>query len=211
MRRGVPRRTRRARALPLVLVALLAACAAADPRSRIRGALLEQPLTRPAFTLTDTGGRPFDFRAQTAGRLTLLYFGFTHCDDICPATMGHIAGALRTLPPDLAARTRVVFVTVDPARDTPALLRAWLDHFSRAFVGLSGPDSTVTRVERALELPVTEKGPVAPDGSYDMGHSAEIVAFAPDGRAHVVYTAAATQDDFRNDLPLILAAWPAPR
>ncbi|MBC7373719.1 MAG: SCO family protein, partial [Frankiales bacterium] len=102
-----------------------------------------QPSARPAFVLTDTSGAAYDFTAQTAGKPTLLYFGYTNCPDECPTAMADIAGALRQVPESLRSRTRVVFVTTDPDRDTAPLIRRFLDQFSVDFVGLRGTQAQV--------------------------------------------------------------------
>ena len=97
------------------------------PAVQLRG-LIPQPLPKkPNFTLTDTAGHPFDFTRQTRGKLTYLYFGYTHCPDACPLTMGDIASALRRAPASVRSRVAVVFVTVDPRRDTATVLRTWLN------------------------------------------------------------------------------------
>ena len=102
------------------------------------GVPLDPPTAKPGITLTDTGGRSYDLLTRTAGKITLLYFGYTHCPDVCPLLMSNIAAALKQLPGKDAAQIAVVFVTVDPARDTAPVLRAWLDTMDPGFVGLTG-------------------------------------------------------------------------
>ena len=119
----------------------------------LRG-LVPQPLPpKPSFTLTDTAGRPFSFAAQTRGKLTYLYFGYTHCPNACPATMDEIAYALKRQPASVRKRVEVVFVTVDPRRDTRPVLRAWLDHFNKSFVGLTGSEQQIEAAESAAGIP----------------------------------------------------------
>src|SRR4051794_22585165 len=89
---------------------------------------------RPAFTLTGLDGKPYDFQAETKGRPTYLYFGYTHCPDECPTAMADLASALRRSPQQERDKAVVVFVTTDPDRDTPPVLRAFLDQFSTDFV-----------------------------------------------------------------------------
>src|SRR5262249_34506916 len=97
----------------------------------LRG-LVPTPLPhRPSFTLTDTSGRPFDFAERTRGKLTYLYFGYTHCPDACPTAMTDLAYAVHIQPASVRRRVAVVFVTVDPRRDTRHVLRTWLDHYDR--------------------------------------------------------------------------------
>ena len=84
--------------------------------------VLDQPFAKPDLVLTDTHGKTFDLRKQTKGRPTLVYFGYTHCPDVCPLTMSNIAVAKQQLPKAEQDKLRVVFVTTDPERDTPAAL-----------------------------------------------------------------------------------------
>jgi protein SCO1/2 len=190
-----------------VLLALGAAgCRTADRvPGDMRGVLLGEPLAKPGFTLTATDGTAFDFRQRTDGFVTLLFFGYTHCPDVCPVHMANLGAVLPQLDPQVAARVRVVFVTTDPRRDTPAALRTWLDHFSRGFVGLTGDSSAIATAEAALRLPpaVIEKA-AAPDTAYFVGHSAAVVAFTADNRAHVIYPYGIRQEDWAHDLPLLV-------
>ena len=102
---------------------------------------MSAPLPRPDFTLTDTAGRPFAFSKATSGRLTLLFFGYTSCPDVCPAHLARLAAGLKALPPEQRDAVDVVFVGVDAERDTRERVRAWLDHFDPRFVGLTGSES----------------------------------------------------------------------
>ena len=174
-----------------------------------RGGLVSPPLPRPRFTLVDTSGAPFDFQARTQGKLTLLFFGYTHCPDMCPMQMSVIAQALRKLPAGVADRVTVVFATTDPERDTPPVVRTWLDHFDRRFIGLTGTQSAVVAAQVASQLPPARKSPVRPDGSYDVGHAAFALAYTRDNLAHVIYPVGVSVDDLAHDLALLVAQdWP---
>lgn len=176
------------------------------------GTLIEPAQPRPDFTLTDTEGRPYDFAARTQGRLTLLFFGYTHCPDICPVQMAVMTSALDSpgMPDPV-----VVFVTTDPARDTPARLRDWLDGFDPSYVGLRGTPEEIARAEAAAGLP----GSVRPGdsgtsgaggdtaGDYEVGHAAQVVAYTPDDRAHLVYPSGVRQQDWTEDLPRMMERW----
>jgi protein SCO1/2 len=94
--------------------------------SPYRGGLVTPPLPKPRFVLNDTSGAAFDFRQRTEGHVTLLFFGYTYCPDQCPMHMANLGAALNKLPVGVADRVKLVFVTTDPARDTPAVLRRWL-------------------------------------------------------------------------------------
>lgn len=179
------------------------AAAGTSARQRgYRGVVLPTPLSKPAFSLTDTRGATYDFRARTAGKLTLVYLGYTNCPDVCPVHLANLAAVLRTMP-EVARRTEVVFITADPARDTPERIRAWLDNFDPRFVGLRGTPAQTRSVEAALELPRS----LVPDtarGAYRVGHAAQVIAFSPDGHAHVVYPFGTRQQDWATDLPRLL-------
>lgn len=166
----------------------------------LRG-LTPDPLpTKPSFTLTDTAGRPFNLVSGTRGKLTYLYFGYTHCPDVCPATMGELAYVLKHEPASIARRVEVVFVTVDPVRDTPKVLRTWLDHFDPAFVGLTGTVRQIEVAETAAGIPYVPPS----HGKAYLTHSAMVLAYSPDDRAHVVYTQGFQPSDYLHDLPLLL-------
>ena len=189
----------------LTLLSAAAACTADSPRpGELRGAVLPGPIPKAGFTLSTTAGEPFDFRAETDGYVTLLFFGYTHCPDICPVHMANIAAVLHRLPPQTAGRVKVVMVTVDPERDTPERLRSWLDAFDRSFVGLTGSAEEVNGVMRSLMLPPAVKQGEGSD--YLMGHAAQVIAFTTDNRAHVVYPSGTRQTDWAHDIPLLVAA-----
>ena len=173
--------------------------------SQLRG-LVPTPLpTKPHFRLTDTAGRPFDFAARTRGKLTYLYFGYTHCPDVCPTTIGDLAAALRRVSPIVRRRVEVVFVTVDPARDTGPVLRAWLDHYNHSFVGLRGSERAILAAGRAAGVPLVAP-PRHHGRSYGVDHGALVVPYSPDGRAHVVYTQGFHAGDYAHDMKLLVTA-----
>lgn len=176
----------------------------AAPSSAFDGTQMPKPFTKPDVTLTDTSGKPFNLVEGTAGKLTLVYFGYTHCPDVCPTTMATLAATLRALPPAQAAQTDVVFVSTDPKRDTPAVLRAWLGQYDPAFIGLTGDFTTIQKAAAGLGIDV-EAPVVQPDGSYTVTHGAEVVAFDTRGKGTVVYTSGSTVAQFKHDIPLLLA------
>lgn len=168
-----------------------------------RGAVLTKPVARPSFTLTDTHGQPFDFRAQTDDTVTLLFFGYLNCPDVCPVHLTNIATVMRGLPYDVTGKVRVVFVTTDPARDTPEKLEAWLSNFDPSFIGLRGTPAQVKAIEKSVDVALAVAG--APDsaGAYEVGHAAQVIAFTRDDSAHVVYPFGTRQADWAHDLPLL--------
>jgi protein SCO1 len=171
-----------------------------------RGFRLNVPLPRARFVLTDTSGDRYDFAARTRGRATLLYFGYTHCPDQCPTMLADIATALRHVPASVRAQLTVVFVTTDPARDTPAVLAAFLAHFDRSFVGLTGGQADVVRAQQAAQIPVSRPAVEttrAPAGAT--AHGGGALAYGRDDYAHLTYPAGTSVDDLVHDLPLLVA------
>jgi protein SCO1 len=173
------------------------------------GTLLDPAQARPDFTLTDTDGRPYDFAAETQGQLTLLFFGYTNCPDICPIQMAVLSGALDT--PGMPEPV-VVFVTTDPQRDTPARLRDWLDRFDASYVGLTGTVEQIAAAESAARVAGSVRASEQGDGSeggddYEVGHAAQVIAYTPDDRAHLVYPSGVRQQDWTADLPRMLDEW----
>src|SRR5438132_5363717 len=129
--------------LCVVVLALSQGDHASTAGPTYRGGLVTPPLAKPRFTLTDTSGAPFDFWRETEGTVTLLFFGYARCPDECPLHMSNIAMALKKMPAGLGDRVKLVFVTTDPARDTPHALRAWLNQFDKRFIGLTGSEAAV--------------------------------------------------------------------
>ncbi len=204
-------------ALVALAAGALTACGAASPATPAGGpaalvsappttaaVTLDRPFAKPDLVLTDTHGKPFDLVKQTAGYPTLLYFGYTHCPDVCPTTMADIAEARRRLPAAERDRLRVVFVTTDPVRDTPQRLAAWLGAQDPTFIGLTGRFSAIQAAARSLGVliaePVREK-----DGSYSVQHGAEVFAFSPgDDKAHFLYTAGVSVSQYQKDFPKLI-------
>ena len=171
--------------------------------AKYRGGLISPPLPKPRFTLTDSSGAPFDFASKTQGYTTLLFFGYTHCPDMCPLQMSTIAQALKKIPPASADRFKVVFVTTDPDRDSPQVLRAWLDHFDKRFIGLTGSEVEIAAAQIAANLSPAKKSAVRPDGAYEVGHAAFVLAYTKDNLAHVIYPVGVKEDDWVHDLPYL--------
>jgi protein SCO1/2 len=165
------------------------------------------PLPKPKFTLTDTSGAPFDFWLETQGYVALLFFGYTHCPDECPLHMANIARSLQQLPTEVGEQVKVVFVTTDPARDSAAVLRAWLDHFDRRFIGLTGSEAAIAAAQRAAHIPPASKT-VRANQDYAVGHASFVLAYTKDNLAHLIYPGGVTPMDWAHDLPLLVKeAW----
>ncbi len=144
--------------------------------------LLDTPRDIGDFKLVDHRGRPFT-PAELAGRWTLLFFGYTSCPDICPTTMAFLARLMEELQGTEAEDTRVVMVTVDPARDTPQRLAGYVPHFNPAFIGVTGEFMDLHRFATALNTPF-RKVPGGDADNYLVDHSANVVLINPRGHYH---------------------------
>ncbi len=146
-----------------------------------------------SFQLTDHNGRPRrleDFR----GKAVVMFFGFTQCPDVCPTTLADVAQALKKLSPDEAKRVQVLFVTVDPERDTPQLLKQYVTAFDPSFLALYG-DPAATQ-QTAKEFKVYYEKRKQGDG-YTVDHSAQTYVIDPQGRLRLFVR----QDRIASDLP----------
>jgi len=196
----------------IVAALLLAGCTPGQPPVRVedlKGPRLVRAIPLPAVQLERGPGQPFDLAAEAKGKLTFLFFGYTNCPDVCPLHMANLARALRTLPEDIRRRVRVIFVTNDPARDTPERLGAWLAQFDSSFVGVRGTPTAVADVQRGLGMPMATRDSEVPDsGGYTISHGAHLWAFTPDDSAHVIYPMGMQQGDLASDIPKLLRLWP---
>jgi protein SCO1/2 len=203
------------RFVAVLLAFLLAACSSSgggaktstsnlndqiNSSGKFAGLGLEPAQPRPSFTLTDDTGKPFSF-SQTSGHPTFLFFGYTNCPDVCPTTFADIAVALRKLDPSVAAQVQVVFVTTDPARDTPRVIRTWLDRFDAdlptQFVGLTGDQATLDQAQLSAGVPLAEDN--------GQTHSALLLLYGADDVAHVAFDAGNTPKDIESDLSKVAA------
>lgn len=168
--------------------------------------VLDQPFDKPELVLTDTRGERFDLREDTDGYLTVLYFGYTHCPDVCPLTVSNLAIAYQGLPEADREKMRVVFVTTDPERDTPDELGAWLRGAGHPdFIGLSGDYDAVEAAARTVGVGMAP-ATITADGEVSSTHGKTVLAFSPDdNRAHVLYHGdEATAEDYARDLPALI-------
>ena len=169
----------------------------------LRGDVLKPSTKEPLIDLRDTSGAMYNVATRDADKTTLLYFGYTNCPDICPHFMADIAAALRESSSAVRSRVTVVFISVDPRRDTLPVIRRWLNHFNSTFVGLRAPIQQVIKIQKAVGVPVSKVDPHSKNG-YTVQHSAELLAFTPDKQAHVVYTdGPSTISDLQHDLGIL--------
>jgi len=183
----------------LVLAAWLAACTPAGPSfkgSDVTGATFGRD-----FALTDPAGQPRTL-ADYRGKAVAVFFGYTQCPDVCPTTLAALAEATRSLGAD-ADKVQVVFVTVDPDRDTAALLGQYVPAFDPRFVGLRGDAAATERVAREFKV-IYQKVPGTTPDRYTMDHSAGVFLFDRAGRLRV-YESSADPAVLAHDLRTLLA------
>ncbi|CAN5892824.1 SCO family protein [soil metagenome] len=165
------------------------------------GTLLEPPFDKPDVTFTDVDGNDFPFREATAGRLSVLFFGFINCPDICPVYLNTLASARAAIGSGAGSRPQVLFVGVDTARDTPEAMKEYLGAIDPTFIGLTAEDATIAEAIASLRMASVVLGEPAADGSYDVGHPSQITAFTADDVAHRIYPSDVRQQQWVKDLP----------
>jgi protein SCO1 len=169
----------------------------------------------PAFQLTDVTGASFGKALELTdhngerrslsdfkGKVVVVFFGFTHCPDACPTTMVELAKVARDLGPD-ASRMQVLFVTVDPERDTPAVLRQYVPNFDARFLGLHGTPEDTARTAKEFKV-YFQKQPL-PGGSYTVDHSAGTFILDEEGRLRLFAQYGAGSSALLHDIRLLLA------
>lgn len=166
------------------------------------GVLLTQPRLLPPFSLVDHEGQPFG-PERLQGRWTVVFSGFTHCPDLCPNTLALLAQAERRLG-DAAGRMQVLFVSVDPQRDTPEVLAGYVRYFSPGFVGVTGSAAQLDALMQALGLGYA-LGDTSQPG-YSVDHSASLVLIDPQGRVAGYLTEARQVETLVADLRRVLAS-----
>jgi len=198
----------RAAAAAALALSLLAGCgadaASDDPDGGYHGAVLDQQYVVPDTPLTDTDGAPYSLAADTEQPLTLVFFGYTNCPDICQVVMATIASALTRLDEADRDRVEVVFVTTDPARDDEAALRTYLDRFDPSFVGLTGDLQTIIDVADPLAVAV-EQGDKLPSGGYEVTHGTQVTGINAEDRVPIVWTQGTSAAALADDIHRLLA------
>jgi protein SCO1/2 len=190
--------------LVVLLATVLAACGgdSSAPAGELTGERVDwQP---EAIELTTTDGEPFTITRDTDKPVTLVFFGYTNCPDICGQVMASITGAMKRL--DAADRDRVdmVFVTTDPNRDTPTVLADYLERYDPSYVGLTGEFDDIVALARSFKL-VVELGDKMPGGGYEVMHGDQVLMVDDEGHVPVYWNRDVTQAELADDLHLLLS------
>jgi len=172
------------------------------PTAPVTALVLPTPNPVPEFSLLNQQGEAVDQRVFE-GQWDLVFFGFTHCPDVCPTTLQVLAAAKKSLA-DSGRETlpRIVLVSVDPERDTPELLGKYVDYFGQGNLGLTGTLEEIRKLTGGLGI-FFEKRP-GDDENYNVDHSAAVLVIDPNGGFHSLFSGPHVADNYVHDLPLIM-------
>ena len=200
--------------IAVLLAALLAGCSFGTPRATDdggtlvtngergwRGTPVSDGYPLPSLEFTTTAGDTTTLPAAATAPITLVFFGYSHCPDTCNIVLANFAAALRGATPAVRKNVRMVFVTTDPARDTPPVVRRYLDRFNTEFEGLVAPVDTIAAAAKALYISYEKPDGtvVKTKGDYEVDHGTYTTAFLH-GKARVVWSSDASVADLRADL-----------
>jgi protein SCO1/2 len=171
----------------------------------LQAGITHQPYVVDPTPLTDTEGEPWSLVDDTRKDLTLVFFGYTNCPDICGIVMSSLASGLTRLDEADRERVDVVFVTTDPSRDTGPVLRSYLDRYDPSFIGLTGDLDTIAEVGLPLAVYV-DQGEELPSGGRDLGaHSTQVSAITADDTSPLLWTDETSSAQFAADIHTLLA------
>jgi len=187
-------------ALGLVLL-LLCGCGAGDKTATFRTTDITGADFGKDFHLTDHNGQPRQL-ADFRGKAVVVFFGFTHCPDVCPTTLAEMAAALKKLGP-AADRVQVLMVTVDPERDTPEILKQYVTALDPRFLGLTGDADAIGRTAKEFKV-FYQKNPGASPQTYSVDHSAGTFLFDPAGRLRLYVSYGQGAEVFAHDIAELL-------
>ena len=176
----------------------------ADAEGYLGGASLPQPYTMPDKTLTDTTGHDYNLVTSPSKPVTLTFFGYTHCPDVCIGVLSDVATALSRMPAASRDQVQVIFVTTDPARDNGEVIERYLKRFDPSFIGLTGDLPTIKYVAERVGVDIEGKNKL-PSGGYEVGHSAQVIGFDKEHRGVVRWTPSTPIGDLTKDFELLVA------
>jgi protein SCO1/2 len=174
----------------------------ADPAGYSGGSSLPEPYSMPEIALTDTSGRPYNLATTPSKPATLLFFGYTHCPDVCITVLSDVALAMQRLTPADRDQIQFIFVTTDPARDKEKQIRRYLDRFNPSFVGLTGPLPMIKRAATQVGVDI-EGMEKLPSGGYEVGHSAQVIGFSRNSGV-VLWTPGTPIAELKQDFALLV-------
>jgi len=194
----------RARTLLAVsLLGLVAACGGTQEPAELTGTELDPPFEVSSTPLVDTEGDAYSLTEDTDKDLTLVFFGYTNCPDICGQVMATLAGTLTRLDEAQKDRLDVVFVTTDPRRDTEQVVEDYVDAFDPGIIGLTGDLDDIIEIGLSLKIGI-EQGDKLPSGGYDVTHGTQVMAIDADDETPVFWDYDVSQAQLAHDVTLLL-------
>jgi protein SCO1/2 len=191
----------------VALLGLLAACGGGATGSsgtmELSGTPLDPPAQVVATPLVDTAGDPYSLVDDTDKDLTLVFFGYTNCPDICGQVMATLAGTLARLDDSEKEQLDVVFVTTDPARDDAAVVDDYVSAFDPSIIGLTGELDDIVEVGKSLYVGV-DQGEKLPSGGYDVTHGTRVMAIDADDQTPVMWDHDVSQAQLAHDVLMLL-------
>ena len=186
--------------LALLACAMIAG-AAHGADVKFKSGVFDPPRMAPEFSLDGSDGAKLSL-GRYRGKVVVLGFGFTHCPEICPTTLARLAKARKRLG-DAARDLQVVYVTVDPERDNPERMRAYLANFDATFVGGSGTGAQLSQVEKDYGIMAAKK--IGKSGSYGVDHSTFVYLIDREGRLRAMMPFGKSDEDVAHDAAILLA------
>jgi protein SCO1/2 len=188
------------RVLTLLSLALL--LNHATGAEKLKAGVFEPPRAAPEFVMPSTMGGDFTL-SSTRGKVVVLEFGYTNCVDVCPVSLASLAQARKAMG-DAAVDVQVLFITVDPVRDTPAVLKAYLSNFDRTFIGISGSSAQVAALLKSYGISATKKMVEGSKTAYTMHHSSYLYFIDRQGMQRALMPFGRPPADMVHDLTLLL-------
>ena len=193
----------RAAALALPLVLLATACGASAEPTELTGTVLDPPFEVSSTPLVDTEGAAYSLTDDTDKDLTLVFFGYTNCPDICGQVMATLTGTLTRLDDAQKEQLDVVFVTTDPARDDEAVVEDYVDAFDPSIIGVTGDLDDIIEVARSMAVAV-DQGEKLPSGGYEVTHGTRVMAIDGDDGASMMWDQDVSQAQLAHDVTALL-------
>ncbi|MGB0099945.1 MAG: SCO family protein [Nocardioides sp.] len=187
-----------------LLATVLVGCGSDDTEpGALHGSVLDPPFEVASTPLTDTEGEPYSLTEDTDKDLTLVFFGYINCPDICQTVLANLASAMARLDDADRERIDVVYVTTDPARDTEEAIARYLPRFDPEFIGLTGDLDTIVDVALPLGVGVTQ-GEKLPSGGYDVTHGTTITGIDGADEGTIFWSEDTSSSDYASDIHTLL-------
>jgi protein SCO1/2 len=188
---------------------LLTGCGGgSEVKAGLYGTVVDPPFTVSTEALRTTAGTDFRLSRDTTAPLSLIFFGYTHCPDICPAVLSSVASALTKLTRAQQEQVQLYFVTTDPQRDTPAVLSTYVAHFDPHFKALTGDLPTIATVAKSIGVFVDKGDPLATGGYDPNSHGSYVIGINAKHQAPIFWSGDTAPSEFASDFTFLLTEKP---